>query len=130
MKDKIMEAMSKLKNNSITISNTYIFYNMYQIKTVYFGYGIFRLLPQQEQILMKIRKTVLLVKLGLSEKFPRRIIYTKISALGVGLLKLSTIVLFLALHLRYLECFCSPYLKRFLPVPQNLLYYFSSYLMR
>ena len=48
---------------------------------------------------MKISEIVLLVKLGLSEKFPRRIIYTRKSALGVGLLKPSTIVSFLALKL-------------------------------
>jgi len=48
---------------------------------------------------MKISKTALLVKLGLSEKFPRRIIYTRKSALGVGLLKPSMIVSFLALKL-------------------------------
>ena len=100
-----MEAMCKLKNVSSTTSNAYVFYNMYLIKTVYFSWGIIRLLSQQEQILIKISKTVLLVKLGLSKKFPRRILYARQSALGVGLLKWPMIVLFLALklYLRYIR---------------------------
>ena len=51
---------------------------------------------------MNISEPVLLKKLGLSEKFPREILYARKSALGVGLLKPSTIITILTLKL-YLE---------------------------
>ena len=54
---------------------------------------------------MKISEPVLLKKLGLSEKFPRKILYTRKSALRVGLLKPSTIItiLILKLYLGYMR---------------------------
>jgi len=48
---------------------------------------------------MKISEAILLKKLGLSKKFPRRILYAKKSELGVGILKPSTIISILALKL-------------------------------
>ena len=48
---------------------------------------------------MKISKPVLLEKLGLSVKFLRKILYTRKTALGVGLMKPSKIIMILALKL-------------------------------
>ena len=48
---------------------------------------------------MKISELVLLKKLELSEKFPREILYARKSALGVGLLKPSTIITILTLKI-------------------------------
>ena len=69
MKDKLYGTMSKLQSTTITISNAYVFFNMYLIRRVYFGCRIMILLPKQEEILMKISEAILLKKLGLSEKF-------------------------------------------------------------
>ena len=60
-------AMGKLKNTLMNIANGYIFYNMYLIKQVYFGYGVISLMPKQEEILQEISEKVILRKLGLSE---------------------------------------------------------------
>ena len=46
---------------------------------------------------MKISDKVLLRKIGLSEKFPRKMLYNRNSALGVGLIKLSRMVFILVL---------------------------------
>ena len=48
---------------------------------------------------MKISKFIYLVKLGLSKKFLRKILYIRKLALGVGLIRLSTIILILAIKL-------------------------------
>ena len=47
----------------------------------------------------KICKLVILKKFGLSEKFPCEILYTRKSALGVGLIAPRTIIDILALKL-------------------------------
>ena len=58
-----------------------------------------KLTPSQEKVLMEISEKVLLKKMGLSEKFPRKMLHTRKSALGVGLIKPSTMVLILSLKL-------------------------------
>ena len=72
---------------------------MYLIKQVYFSCRIVKLLPQQEDILMKISESVLLIKLDLSEKFLRKILHTRKIALGIGIMKLSIIIAILAIKL-------------------------------
>ena len=96
------EAMCKLERVLLSIVNAHMYYNMYLIKKVYFGCDIMKLMPNQEKILMKISEKVLLKKMGLSEKFLRMMLYARKSALGVGLIKPSTMVLILLLKL-YVE---------------------------
>jgi len=66
---------------------------------VYFGYGIISLIPNQEYKLIKIYEPTILQKLRLSKNFPSRILYARKSTLGIGIMKLSTIVDTLALKL-------------------------------
>ena len=55
---------------------------------------------------MKIYKPVILKKLGLSEKFPQKILYARKTASGVRILKQSTIIVIfvLKLYLEYKHC--------------------------
>ena len=99
IKEKLIEAIHKLKNIIIITSIIYVFYNMYLIKKVYFRCKIVKLILQQENILIKISKTVLFVKLGLSKKFPRKMLYTRKSTLGISLIRSSTILAILTLKL-------------------------------
>ena len=99
MKEKIIEAVFKLKNTKIVVPTAYLYYNMYLIKKVYFGCEIVHLTEQQEQELKRIYEPVLLKKLGLSENFPRSVLYSRKTALGVGLLAPRTIIDALALKL-------------------------------
>lgn len=101
MKEKMIEAMHKLKNETMAIITASMNYNMCLIKKDYFGCGMMSLAPQQEKILKKICEPIILKKLGLSQNFPRTVLHSRKSALGVGLLVPRTIVdeLSLKLHL-------------------------------
>ena len=97
--NKIKEAIGKLKNTIITVSTASMYYNMYLIKKVYYGGGIFSINNRQEKILKNIYESVILNKMGLSEKFLRKILYTRKLALGVGLMAPTTIMYVLAMKL-------------------------------
>jgi len=99
MKEKMRMAMGKLSNTPMLVANVYIFYNMYLIKQVYFGYGVVNLIPQQEEILQELSEKVILKKLGLGERFSRDVLYSRKMALGAGLMKPTTIIDMLALKL-------------------------------
>ena len=72
---------------------------MYLIKKVYYGSGIYVINKRQEKILKSIYESVILNKMGLSIKFPRKVLYARKSALGVGLMAPRTIMSILALKL-------------------------------
>jgi len=99
MKEKMIEAVFKLKNTKIVVPTAHLYYNMYLIKKVYFGCRIVHLTEQQEGVLKRICEPVLLKKLGLSENFPRSVLYSRKTALGVGLLAPRIIIDALALKL-------------------------------
>ena len=67
------------------------------INKVYFGCGVSMITPKQEEILMKMHEPVMLRKMGFSVNFPRKIVHAQKSALGIGLMKPSTIMAILAL---------------------------------
>ena len=54
---------------------------------MYFGYGIVELNKKQERELQRIYEEPLLIKLGLSRKFPRDILYSRKSTLGIRIMK-------------------------------------------
>lgn len=92
MKDKLHTAMSKFCSTTISVPNTYVFFNMCLITQVCFGCGIIILTLKEEEMLMKISKLMLLGKLGLSDRFLRKILHTRKSELRVGIIKLSTAI--------------------------------------
>jgi len=96
---KIKEAIRKLNNTEMVTITASMYYNVYLIKNVYYGCGIFSISQKQEEILMKIYKPVILRKLGLSITFPRNVLYARKSVLGVRLISPSTIIDILALKL-------------------------------
>jgi len=99
MVNKMKDAIGSLKNTNIAVLTASMYYNMYLIKKVYYGGGIFTLNDRQEKILKTIYESVILNKLGLSVKFPRKVLYARKSALGVGLMAPRTIMSVLALKL-------------------------------
>ena len=74
-----------------------IYFNVYMIKSVFFGCGVIELNPREEKELKRIYEEPMLVKLGLSKKFLRIVLYTRKSALEVGLIQPSTIIAILKL---------------------------------
>ena len=102
MKDKMQCAIAQLQNIVIALPLTYIFFNQYLIKSVYFGCSLMYLNETQEKELIKIYKEPILKKIGLSAKFLRQILYVRKSALGIGIMRSSTIVNTLTIKL-YIE---------------------------
>ena len=77
MKEKLYRAMSKLKSTPLNIANACVCFNICVISKVHFGCGIIILNEKQEETLMKITESMLLMKLCLSEKFPKTISHAK-----------------------------------------------------
>jgi len=99
MIEKMKEAIYKLRNIEIAVPVASLYYNAYLIKKVNFGSGVLSLTEKQEQELKRIYEPILLRKMKLSEKFPRNVLYSRKTALGVGLLAPRTIVDILSLKL-------------------------------
>ena len=99
MVHKMKQAIAKLKNTTITTLVAYIYYNMYLLTKVYFGYSVINITKVQEQILVKVHEITILRKLRFIEKFPQRVLYSYKTALGISLIKLSTMIATLVLKL-------------------------------
>ena len=56
MKQKMKEAIAKLRNTTIATLVTYNFYNIYLLSKVYFGCGVMCLSPPQEKELMTMNQ--------------------------------------------------------------------------
>ena len=83
----------------IVASTACMYYNMCLIKKAYFGCGVLSITLQQEEVLKKIYEPIILQKLGLSENFPRAVLHSRKTALGVELIAPRTIIDALALKL-------------------------------
>jgi len=92
MRKKLNISTTKLMSTDINPFQAAIYYNAYMIKSVYFGCGIVELNQSQEKELKRIYKEPLLLKLGLSRNFPRSVLYSRKSALGIGIMIPSTII--------------------------------------
>jgi hypothetical protein len=99
MRKKMHESIVKIMNMDVNSYQASIFFNIYLIKTVYFGCGIVVLNEKQERELKRIYEEPILNKLGFSKKFPRDVLYARKSALGIGLMEPNTIIAMLKLKL-------------------------------
>ena len=84
--------VAKLKKTIINPHITYLAFNACIMKSVYFRCGIIELHEKEEEILKKEYEETILVKLELSKKFPRSILYMRKLALVIGLIRLSTAI--------------------------------------
>ena len=92
MKEKLIKAMIKLLNTKLYPYMVHIYFNVYMIKSVYFGCGVISLTTSQINELKKIYEEPILIKLGLTKKFPREVMYMSKDSLGLGLLTPETIL--------------------------------------
>ena len=95
MRKKLHILVTKLMRIEINPFQAAIYYNAYMIKSVYFGCSIIKFNEAQETELKRLYKEPLLVKLGLSRKFPRVVLYSRKSVLGVGIMTPNTILVIL-----------------------------------
>ena len=99
MVNKMKNTVGSLKNTSIAVSTTSMCYDVCLTKKAHHRGGMFTLNDRQEKTLKNIYESVLLNKLGLSVKFPRKVLHARKSALGVGAMAPCTIMSALALKL-------------------------------
>ena len=99
MRKKMNTSITKMMNMEINSYQAAMYFNVYMIKTVFFGCGIVELNDKQEKELRRIYEEPMLRKLGLSVKFPRTALYSRRSALGVGLMLPSTLIAMLKIKL-------------------------------
>ena len=65
------------------------------IKSAFFGCRVVEITDKQDMALRKIYEEPLLLKLGLSRNFPRKVLYSRKSALGIRIMTLATIIVVL-----------------------------------
>ena len=83
---------SKLTQTNINPFQASIYYNTCMIESVYVGCVIVDLNDEQERELKITCEEPLLIKLGLSRKFPRNVLCSRKSALGVRIMTPKTII--------------------------------------
>lgn len=64
----------------------YIFFNMYMIRSIFFGMGIVDITKAQNNKLKKMYKLPIARKLNVGNKFPKKMMYMRRNSLGVGLI--------------------------------------------
>ena len=79
-----------------------MYFNIYMIRTVFFGYGIIDLSVSQDKKIKIIYKLPIVKKLQLGEKFLRAILYSFRSVLEVGLVQPKTYITIASLK-NYIE---------------------------
>ena len=79
-------------SSKINIFQAFIYFNMYMVRSMHFRYCIINLNMTKYNELRKAYKTAMVKKLNLGVTFLRKLLYTRQTAIGVGLLQLHTIV--------------------------------------
>ena len=98
---KVSNEIVRLEQIEMPIQLAHVYYNEYFIKSIYFRIGIMELSKNQKNTLVKIYESTLLSKLEYSKKFLQRVLYTRKSPLGIGIMRPETIVDTLALKLYF-----------------------------
>ena len=91
--------MSKLRSTHFSIENACRFANIHLMTQVCFESGVIAFNEKQEEILKNITESTLLRKLGLREKFLRRMSHAKKTQLGLEIMQPQTILSVLSLKL-------------------------------
>ena len=89
---KIIVSISKVMQTNINPFQEAMCCNTCMMKSVHFGCGIVELSSKQEDELKRMHEEPLLMKLGLSRKFPRTVLFSRKSALGVVIMTSKTII--------------------------------------
>ena len=92
MRTKLKKSITKLVLTDVNQFQAATHYNAYVIKSVCFRCRIVELNDQKEKELIRTCEESLLVKHGLSRKFPRSVLCSRISALVVGIMTPRTMI--------------------------------------
>jgi len=83
----------------INIHQAVIYFNVYMIKSDFFGNSIIELNAKEENKLKQIYEESILIKIGFSKKFSRSNLYMRKSTLGLELMETRMIIDMLKLNL-------------------------------
>ena len=111
MRKKLHTSITKLMATDMNAHQAAVYYNVCMIKSVFFGCGVITISESQEKELKRLYKEPLLMKLRLSRNFPRVVLYSRKSALGVGIMVPLTIISLLKakLYLSNIRVKCTTY---------------------
>ena len=105
--------IAKLNITTLYTTSTYLYFNAYLVKSIFFGTEIMHLNSNQNKELKLICEIVIYTKLGLGGKFLREILYFNRNSIGIGLTTPKTIVAMLALKL-YISNKCAKIKVRYI----------------
>ena len=88
----MIKSVKKLISTELQPYQYHIYFNMYLLKSIFFGCGIILITNNQEKELKRIYEAPILLKLELSKKLPYYVLYMCKTAGGIGLLKLLTAI--------------------------------------
>jgi len=88
----VHESITKIINLDINLYQASVYYHIYMIKSVFFGCRVIQLKLRQEKELKQLYEEPLLIKISFSRKFPRKVLYMRKIALGIGIMSLRTII--------------------------------------
>lgn len=97
MRRKLIESIKKLMRTELTSHQVHVYFNIYMLKSVFFGCGVVSLIKREENEMKRTCETPMLKKLGLSTKLPREVMYVRKTALGLGLIEPCTVLSILTL---------------------------------
>ena len=92
MRKKLHDSITKMMNIELNPYQASVYYHVYMIKSVFFGCGVIQLNEKQEIELKRLYEEPLLMKLGFSRNFPRKVLYMRKSAFGIGIMAPKTIL--------------------------------------
>ena len=90
--EKLQKSITALMSSRINAFQAFMHFNMYMVCSMYFGCCAIDLNMIKYDELRKACKIVMVKKLNLEATFPRRLLYARHTAIGVGLLQPHIIV--------------------------------------
>ena len=71
------KAVAKLNNMILYLNLTYLYFNIYLLKSIFFGIGIMQITEKQEKEMQLMCEETTYSKLGLGRKFPQLALYSR-----------------------------------------------------
>ena len=99
--EKINSAIHKLKQTVMKPGVMYLYFNVYLLKSVFFGYQIVKLSIKQEEKLQKKHKATILQKMKLRITFPGAVLYSRRNVIGIGLIRSKMVIVIQAYKLYF-----------------------------
>ena len=95
----MIEAIEKLKGTELYLYLSYLYFNAYLLKSIFFGCSIIKLTSIQRTKLYKLYEKIIVKKLRLEETFLRYVLYTRQNVVEIGLIKPETAIAMLKVKL-------------------------------